>query len=57
MGREQDDGYVTLNVWKRHFSVFPDLSGKSIFGSWSTFLHRDIFANYGKIPNPISPSV
>lgn len=55
--RERDHGYVTLNARKSRLNVFPERSGKSDFGTRSTFLQRDILAKYGKIPSPASQSV
>lgn len=53
--RERDDGYVNLNTWERRFNVSPELSGKSGFGIWSKFLHRDIFFKIRKDSQPSFP--
>lgn len=47
--REQDDGYVTLNAGKSQLTMFPELSSKSDFDTWSTFVQRDIL---GRFPAP-----
>ena len=55
--REKDDGYISLNAGKSQLNMFPELSGKSDFDTWSTFVQRDIFAKYGKIPSPGSQNI
>lgn len=52
--REQDDGYVTLNAGKSQLTMFPELSSKSDFDTWSTFVQRDILGRFPAPPPKVS---
>lgn len=52
--REQDDGYVILNAGKSQLTMFPELSSKSDFDTWSTFVQRDIWGRFPAPPPKVS---